>query len=123
MIARNVPLISFIAAPRVLGSMEAATIVTGGGEVDLGFLVTIRDGKAIQSVARIRGLGAVHGMLILRNYDEVRAYLNEVRLAGYAFAVLDESREDEVFDLQSFEEMSQDWGWSRSDEKDSNFLH
>jgi hypothetical protein len=31
MIVRNVPLISFIAAPRVLGSKEATTIVTRGG--------------------------------------------------------------------------------------------
>jgi hypothetical protein len=30
MIVRNVPLISFIAAPRVLGSKEATTIVTRG---------------------------------------------------------------------------------------------
>jgi DNA invertase Pin-like site-specific DNA recombinase len=32
MIVRNVPLISFIAAPRVLGSKEATTIVTRGGK-------------------------------------------------------------------------------------------
>jgi hypothetical protein len=31
MIVRNVPLISFIAAPKVLGSKEATTIVTRGG--------------------------------------------------------------------------------------------
>jgi glutamate dehydrogenase/leucine dehydrogenase len=30
MIVRNVPLISFIAAPRVIGSKEATTIVTRG---------------------------------------------------------------------------------------------
>jgi hypothetical protein len=35
MIVRNVPLISFIAAPRVLGSKEATTIVTRGEVVNL----------------------------------------------------------------------------------------
>lgn len=86
-------------------------------QVDLGFLAAVGDKKNIQSVARIRGLGAVNGMLILRHYDEVRTCLDEVARAGYGFSVLDEPRDDEAFDLQSFQETFRDWGWPGSDEK------
>ena len=82
-----------------------------GLHVDLGFVAAIGDRKTIQSVARIRGVGAENGMLIFRQYDEVRSCLSEVKQAGYGFAVLDEPRDDEAFDLQSFQEMFRDWGW------------
>ncbi len=92
-------------------------------QVDLGFLAAIGDRKTIQSVARIRGLGAVNGMLIFRHYDEVRSCLNDVRQAGYGFSVLDEPRDDEAFDLQSYQEMFRDWGWSGPDEKGQHLPH
>lgn len=92
-------------------------------QVDLRFLAAIGDCKTIQSVARIRGLGAANGMLILRHYDEVRFYLNDVRQSGYGFSVLDEPRDDEAFDLQSFQEMFRDWGWSGADEKGLYLSH
>ena len=92
-------------------------------QVDLGFLAVVGDRKAIQSVARIRGLGAVNGMLILRHYDEVRPCLQDVRQAGYGFSVLDEPGDEEAFDLQSFQEMFRDWGWSDTDEAGQELQH
>ena len=82
-----------------------------GLEVEIGFLAVVGDRKTVQSVARIRGLGHVNGMLIVRDYDEVRSLLDDIRLAGYGFSVLDEPRDDEAFDLHSYQEMFHDWGW------------
>jgi hypothetical protein len=84
-------------------------------QVDLGFLAAVGDTRTVRSVARIRGLGAVNGMLILRNYDEADSCLNDVKQAGYGFSVLDEPGDDEAFDLQSFQDMFRDWGWSGPD--------
>jgi hypothetical protein len=91
--------------------------------VDLGFAAAIGVRKTIQCVARIPEIGAVNGMLILRHYDDVRCHLDEVRQAGYAFSVLDEPRDDETFDLQSFQDMFRDWGWAGCDQNFHNFRH
>lgn len=93
-----------------------------GLEVDIGFLAVVGDRKPIQSVARIRGLGDANGMLIVRDYDQVYPLLDDIRLAGYGFSVLDEPGDEESFDLHSYQEMFHDWGWPRRTEKGSHHL-
>lgn len=85
-------------------------------KIDYGFIAIIGDNNQIQSVARIHGIGGMNGMLIFRHYDKVRAYVDEVKRAGYGFSVLDEPGDEESFDLQSFQEMFRDWGWSGYDD-------
>lgn len=86
-----------------------------GLQVDLAYVVDVGDDREIRAVARIRGLGASNGMLVVRNYEDVRPYLETLARAGYGFSVLDEPRSDETFDLDSFRELFVDWGWSGSE--------
>jgi len=64
------------------------------------------------TVARIRDLGAANGMLIFEKYEDFCELAERLLDAGYGFSVLDEPGQQEEFDLQSFEEMFADWGWS-----------
>ena len=83
-----------------------------GLRADLAYVATLSDGQEVQTVARIRNLGAEHGMLVVRSYEDVRPFADCLARAGFGYSVLDEPGVDEVFDLDSFKEMFLDWGWS-----------
>lgn len=83
-----------------------------GLHADFAFVVEVGSGHEVRAIARIRNLGAINGMLVFLNYDDIRPYVDELLQAGYGYAVLDEPRANEAFDLDSFKEMFLDWGWS-----------
>ena len=66
----------------------------------------------IHAVVRVRDLGAENGMLVVSDYDDVKAHLAEITKAGYGFSVLDEPSPLEGYDLESYAQMFRDWGWS-----------
>jgi hypothetical protein len=82
-----------------------------GINVDIGFIVTLNNGKKLQTIARIRDIGSENGMILVCNYDELRPFLTELVESGYGYSVLSELHEDEAFDLATYEEMFIDWGW------------
>ena len=86
-----------------------------GLRADVPFVVTIGSGHHIQCVARIRDIGAGNGMLVVRRYEDVRPHAEQLAKAGFGYSVLDEPAEAEVFDLDTFQEMFRDWGWSGSE--------
>jgi hypothetical protein len=79
---------------------------------ELAFRLTLPSGRELIAVARIADLGAPNGMLLFRTYDEVRDSVQALLDMGYGYSVVDEPRPDEEFDLESFQEMFRDWGWS-----------
>lgn len=83
-----------------------------GLHVDRGFKVTLGGKHVIHAVARVRDLGAENGMLVVSDYDEVKAHLAQITKAGYGFSVLDEPSPLEEYDLESYAQMFRDWGWS-----------
>lgn len=86
-----------------------------GLQADFDFVLDVDDAHRIRPIARIRNLGARNGMLIFRNYDDVRSYAEGLARAGYGYSTLDEPSANETFDLESFKEMFIEWGWSGSD--------
>lgn len=85
-----------------------------GLQADFAYVVDVGDDREVRAVARIRGIGARNGMLVVRKYDDVRPYAETLARAGYGFSVLDEPRPDEAFDLDSFKKIFVDWEWSGS---------
>jgi len=63
-----------------------------GLQADLDFVVDVGSGREIRPVARIRNHGAKNGMLVVRNYDDVRPYADGLVQAGYGYSALDEPR-------------------------------
>lgn len=82
-----------------------------GLQVDFSFAMTCPDGHEIRSVARIRGVGDVNGMLIFSDYNEISDHLECLSSSGYGCSVLSEPGDNEEFDLESAKEMFCDWGW------------
>lgn len=88
-----------------------------GLHADVDFSVVLSDGHELRTVARIRHVGAVNGMLVIGTYDEVRAYADELILKGYGYSVLDEPLANEAYDFESYKDMFRDWGWSGNEEQ------
>jgi hypothetical protein len=82
-----------------------------GLQVDFLFTVTCPDDYQIRSVARIRGVGNVNGMLIVNDYNEISDHQECLKSSGYGFSVLSEPGDGEEFDLESAKAMFRDWGW------------
>jgi hypothetical protein len=56
-------------------------------------------------------------MLIVRDSDDVWDSRDALWNAGYGYSVLDEPAAAAQFDLQSYQEMFSDWGWSGAPDK------
>lgn len=85
-------------------------------DLDINYSIDMNSGQSLLALARIRNIGAKNGMLIIASYDQVEQFVSQLSIMGYGFAVLDEPRPDEDFNLESFREMFGDWGHTeRSD--------
>lgn len=82
--------------------------------VEPGFVVLLSDGRALNSVVRVSGIGAKNGMLVFNDYEVIRSNLAELANLGYGFSIMDEPRSDEKFDLEEFKELFIDWGAPKS---------
>lgn len=83
-----------------------------GLRAELGFDLSLGDGIEIHAVARIPDLGAPNGMLVVKSFDELKNCSKKLVNAGYGYSVLSEPLQNVEFDLDSFQEMFIDWGWS-----------
>ena len=76
------------------------------------FLLVLRSGKQLAATALLPQLGAPKGMIVVSSYDVLRGSVNELVENGYAYSVLAEPRPVEEYEIESFREMFQDWGWN-----------
>ena len=83
-----------------------------GLDIDIDYIVHLGDGMNLQSIARIRNLGAENGMLIFLDFEVIRAHLDRIEDAGYGFSVLSDFENDEPDELEATLDMLRDWGWS-----------
>jgi hypothetical protein len=60
----------------------------------------------------VKHFGAANGMLIVRDYEEVRHVLGSVTAAGFGFSVLEEPDPREPFVLDVYSDVLRDWGWA-----------
>jgi hypothetical protein len=83
-----------------------------GLQIDFGFEVTCPDGYVVKSVAHIRDVGDVHGMLVFSRYEEMMGRSECLSSLGYGYTSYGEPGDKEVFDLESYKQMFRDWGWT-----------
>jgi hypothetical protein len=81
-------------------------------DLDINYSIDMNSGQSLVALARIRNIGAKNGMLIISSSNQVAQFVSQLSIMGYGFAVLDEPRPDEDFNLESFREMFGDWGYT-----------
>ena len=82
--------------------------------VEVDFILHLGDGRQLNPIARISGVGGESGMLVFEDYEIIHADTAELLTMGFGFSVMDEPGFDENFDLESFKDMFTDWGWKPS---------
>lgn len=85
-----------------------------GLPVEIDFALHLSDGRQLNSVVRISGVGGDKGMLIFSDYEAIRVDAAELLSMGFGYSVMGEPSFDETFDLASFEDVFADWGWQAS---------
>jgi hypothetical protein len=83
-----------------------------GLPVEVDFALLLSNGRKLQSVVRVSSVGAEHGMLIFTDHEAIGGNAAELLSLGYGYSIMSEPRFDEKFDLELFEEVFTDWGWS-----------
>ena len=79
------------------------------------FTVELANGQVTVPVL-LRDFGAIHGMLLVTDFNLISAHGDELVSLGYGFSCLSEPREVEhPEDGQALMEMLSDWGWSGRD--------
>jgi hypothetical protein len=92
--------------------VKAGTLCGLSAEAD--YVVQLNNGRKLNSVVRVSGVGAKNGMLIFTDHEAIRDHKAELISLGYGCSTMSEPRCDEKFDLESFEEVFTDWGWCAS---------
>ena len=90
-----------------------------GIEIELDFIVVLKDGRKIQTAARIPSLGGYDGMLIVRSVDEFSHICDSFPVEKYGVSVLDEPDDNTEFNLDACKAMFIDWGYGEESEIDS----
>ncbi|MBW1982134.1 MAG: hypothetical protein JRJ12_13035 [Deltaproteobacteria bacterium] len=86
------------------------------------FQLVLSSGVQIKAELLVKQFGAVNGMLIITNYDQVAPFVDEITNEGYGFSVLDEPRDNEKYSREDFIELLADWGWSGEDSSKPSWL-
>jgi hypothetical protein len=85
-----------------------------GLPVDVTFALHLSDGRQVNNVLRISGVGGDKGMLIFSDYEAIRADAVQLLSMGFDYSVMNEPSFGETFDLASFEDVFADLGWQAS---------
>lgn len=62
----------------------------------------------------LKNFGAIHGMLVFKDYDLFSKHQEQIISAGYGFTVLSEPLESEKYSRNEFIEILNDWSWTGS---------
>ena len=91
-------------------------------QVVMPFELSLPSGRKIMADALVPQLGAVNGMLVVREFDEVSGATNELIELGYGFSVMDEPESLESYDLGSWMEIFKDWSWTAEASKKPDWM-
>jgi hypothetical protein len=82
-----------------------------GVEINVPIEVRLPSGRQLVAPARVVGFGAREGTLVFRMGDSPRDCMPELLTAGYTASSWGEPVSDDEFDLSSFRETFEEWGW------------
>ena len=88
--------------------VKAGTLCGLSAEAD--YVLQLSNGRMLNSVVRVSGVGAKNGMLIFTDDEAIRGDQAELISLGYGYSTMSEPRCDENFDLESFQGLFTDWG-------------
>lgn len=87
--------------------------------VETSFSVDLSSGVITVPVL-VRDFGGTQGMLLVTEYEQIRAHADELVELGFGYSCLSEPRAsqstDAVVEDEATQEMLTDWGWSGSGE-------
>ncbi len=92
-----------------------------GIEIEAPFSLLMTDGSNLNAGFIVKYFGGTCGMLIFKNYREVKPYINEIKNKGYGFSILDEP-EMEYINIDDYIDVLRDWGWSGDVNRKPNWL-
>jgi hypothetical protein len=75
------------------------------------YSLQLESGRRVDAAALVIGIGAPKGTLVFGNAEGLMNSLAELKAAGFTASSWDEPSEDEEFDLASYREMFEEWGW------------
>jgi hypothetical protein len=108
-------------APHLITAWQKAAEALGL-EIVAPFALPLQTGEALAVPLLVKSFGAPNGMLIVRDYNQVRLRLKDIAEAGYGFSVLDEPNEHEPFILDGYKDILRDWGWSGGPDGEPSWL-
>lgn len=92
-------------------------------ELTIPFSLEISADVVLNACFLIKNFGARNGMLIFKDYSEVKPYLHEIQRRGYGFSILDEPSEHEKIDINDYICVLEDWGWFGNQDKKPSWLN
>ena len=92
-----------------------------GIHVEIGYTVTLSDGRMLRSQALLPDLGNPLGMLVFCDAVDGNAGRDLVS-QGYGYTSFMEPSPDESFDIDNYAEMFAEWGWASKEENKPRWM-
>ena len=83
-----------------------------GFDIQTPFSIQLPSGTRINAPLLVRNFGAVNGMLIVTQSQDVWGSRSELTDQGYGFSVLSVPETNTVYIRNEYIEVLNDWGWS-----------
>ena len=89
-----------------------------GLRIEIGFILTLSDGKTLISEALFPDLSNPRGIMVFSSNDENGHYdlawasRKEIQNLGYGFSSFHSPSDNDVIDIKSYSEMFDEWGWT-----------
>jgi len=78
------------------------------------YAVRLSDTVELRAEFLVKNFGGPTGMLVIKNYAQVKPYLESLQSLGYGFSVLEEPKDklNQTYDRETVIDILSDWGWT-----------
>ena len=91
-------------------------------EIIVNFSLNLSSGHQINTDLLLLNFGDEQGMLIVRSYEKIKLWLDEINEQNYGFSVLSDLTKNETYVRSDFIELLKDWEWTGQDSKKPDWL-
>lgn len=84
-------------------------------QIEFNTAVCVCDALTINAIALIVDASGSRRMIVVSDFSQIQGLTETLLSAGFGFSVLDEPMDDENFNLDSFRELFDEWGFLEGD--------
>jgi hypothetical protein len=85
--------------------------------------VRMESGDVVVALMLVKNFGGIAGTLIFNDHSLVSKHLPQLVQLGFGYSILEEPRENAVYNKENIIEILSEWGWTGPANESPNWIH